>query len=304
VLRLEVVEFDLDARQIRCNVELEDGEGGVWARIAGWCDWILKWSPKFDAAFRLPQRYALSDELQLPGLPEGAVCTVVTPDDLQHVDLEWAARMILHAAEMVEFNRLEPGNQRRQMLLSRMAAKDAARLWMARRRETELCHPSELQVVHDAAGRPAIQRPVVAGRAGISEWPEISVTHTDGATVALAAAARVGIDVEPESRNVRELLAEFASETEIALIDAQQATQPDEVWEARLWCAKEAASKALGTGLQGRPKSFRAIGCNGDGSFSLLHTPSDTRFTVLTVRCEGLVLAHTACEAAISAVPL
>ena len=29
-----------DARQVECNMELEDGSGAVWLRVAGWCDWL------------------------------------------------------------------------------------------------------------------------------------------------------------------------------------------------------------------------------------------------------------------------
>ena len=66
----------------------------------------------------------------------------------------------------------------------------------------------------------------------------------------------VGIDLESLARPLRpDLLAASMSPAEQAQWQAAPADHQAE-WLLRLWCAKEAAAKLLGTGLQGAPERF------------------------------------------------
>jgi phosphopantetheinyl transferase len=286
-IRLEILEFDQSARQIRCNMEIEDGQGNVWVRVAGWTDWILKWSKRYFDYSRFPTRYLLGEELELPGLPAGSVVTQVMRQPLKGVDMEWAGRLLLHAREMPELAAAGPLDRQRQLVCARGALKDAARLWWSRQYGTALPHPAEMVVAHDQDGRPYLEP------ADDPALPHVSVAHTDAGAVAVAANVPVGIDIETAHRDTRQLLSHYATADEAALIAPLNAEQPDEAWGVRLWCAKEAVGKVLGIGLQGRPKDFQALEVEPNGELLIQHEPTGERFVVYTTRLDDMVIAHT-----------
>ena len=88
--------------------------------------------------------------------------------------------------------------------------------------------------------------------------PEISISHTASAVVAAVSdpAAPIGMDLADVSqvRSVDALKRAF-SDRELQLLG--RGTQSDEVAQILLfWCAKEAASKAHGSGLCGEPRNW------------------------------------------------
>lgn len=284
-IRVEVTELNLESKQMRCNIEVEDGQGAVWLRVVGWTEFMWKWSQQYSDSTRLPNRFVLSDELALPGLPEGAVCSLTPRSYLKDVDLDWAARIFLHSDEIAECFGLQNHKRKRQHLSGRIAAKDAARIWLARRMGTQMMHPAEFTVARHAAGAPYL------APLGDLPLPEISFSHVDDAAIAVAADVKIGIDMEPVTRDTRSILPDFATASEIALIDNLVAGQPGEAWETRLWCAKEAAAKLLGIGLGGRPKDFVILDGEADGCLLMQHAPSKERIVVRTVRHGTMIIA-------------
>lgn len=286
-IRIEVLEFNADTKQIRCNIEIEDGQGAVWVRVVGWTEWILKWTTRYADATRLPSRYLMCDQLPLPGLPREATCMKVARQDFTGIDLDWAARIFLNESEMPEYWGIEDTKRRREMLLSRVAAKDAARLWSAARNGSSYMHPAEMIVAHNERGAPRL-----VSNDGAA-WPTISFSHAGDAAVAIACDGPVGIDIEPAQRSTQEILPTFATAEEQALVDDLQRAAPEENWATRLWCAKEAVAKLLKTGLEGRPKDYEAVDADADGGFVVRHEPTGERYGVHTVRHEGLIIAYT-----------
>jgi phosphopantetheinyl transferase len=286
-IRMEVVACDLDARQFRFNVELEDGAGRMWAKLAGWSDWILKWSERYHDSSRNPYANVLSEEIELPHLPEGSVCTMVTREFFAGVDMDWAARTYLHEREMPAYWE-QTKERRRQTVMSRAALKDAVRLWWSRRHHAPLTHPAEFALGHDALGRPFLEPE------HDPELPHVSFAHTTEGAVAIVSGLPVGIDLEPAERDTRSILHDFATADERVRIEDLAVEYPGEAFETRLWCAKEAASKALGTGLRGRPKDFEAIEADEAGAFLIHHVLSGERLTVHSIRVERFVIAVTA----------
>ncbi len=288
-IRIEVVEVNRDAIHMLSHVELGDGQGGVWARLAGWADFIMPTSDRYMNAIDLPHRYVWSEELSLPGAPPGNVCTLLTQEDFKGVNLEWTARVFLHTQELAEYQAIDKTARRRQFLASRAAAKDAIRLWWSRRYgESALPHPSLFIIAHDAAGRPYVKTEEE------SALPELSIAHTEAGAVAIAADVPVGIDIEPATANTPDILSSFATEAEMVLIEEMVNASPDSAGPTRLWCAKEAAAKALGTGLQGRPKDFEVLAVEEDGSFLVQHGPTGERLTVCTVQVGSFIVACSA----------
>jgi acyl transferase domain-containing protein/phosphopantetheinyl transferase len=288
-IRIEVVEVNHDAIHMLSHIELGDGKGGVWARLAGWADFIMPASDQYMNANDLPHRYVWSEELSLSGAPPDSVCTLLMQEQFKGVNLEWTARVFLHAQELAEYQAIDQTARRRQFLAARAAAKDAIRLWWSRKHgESELPHPSLFIIAHDPAGRPYVQMEKEAA------LPELSIAHTEACAMAIAADVPVGIDIEPATANTPDILSSFASETEVILIEELVDASPDSVGPTRLWCAKEAAAKALGTGLQGRPKDLEALAIEEEGSFLVQHGPTGQRLSVYTVQVGSFIVAFCA----------
>jgi acyl transferase domain-containing protein/phosphopantetheinyl transferase len=286
-IRMEIVSCDLDGRQCSFHVELEDGTRSVLARVSGWTDWILRWPDRYFESCRNPFRHLLAEEVKLPQLPEGSVCMLVPREFFQNIDTDWSARLYLHMRELPDYweqNR----ERRRQTVLSRAAVKDAVRLWWSRKHGGALLHPAEFAIGHDAAGRPLIEP--------MGDWsaPCISLAHTAAGAIALASDVPVGIDLEEATHDTVALLDDFATEEEKVQIAELSARYSEEVFATRLWCAKEAAAKLLGTGLRGRPKDFEALECDEQGTFLIHHAPSGDRIIAHSTRAGTFVLAWAA----------
>jgi phosphopantetheinyl transferase len=154
-----------------------------------------------------------------------------------------------------------PERGRAGHLAGRVAAKQAINRFLASA-GLPAPPPSSIEIERDEYGRPMAA--VLAG----DQLPAfgLSISHTAAVAVAVAApvepAAGVGIDVEPvEPRSHR-----FER---LVLTPAEQLLPPvpgddRDTWLTRLWTAKEAAAKAGGLGLQGRPKAFEVTDRAGD----------------------------------------
>jgi len=112
--------------------------------------------------------------------------------------------------------------------------------------------------------------------------------------VAVTSDVPVGVDLEPLSSGAEKILADFAAREECDLLASLAAGEPQAAWPIRLWCAKEAAGKCLGTGLKGRPKDFRAQNASADGAFLIRHLPTGQQWTVFTQQLPTHIIAYTA----------
>lgn len=286
-IRLEVTSLDLDTRQVRCNVEIEDGEGYVWARATGWGGWVVSLPSAVARCLLDPTECAVAREPALPGLPPGTVLTLVTSAALKDAAaIDSLVKTFLQKSELEELRAIADSSQRRQVAASRIALKDAARQWWSRTLGGELPHPASFVLRHDDRGRP-----LLAPR-GDGRMPHVSLSHTVGAAVAMASSEPVGIDIERCGRVARELLSEFAAASEIAVLDDTAAAQGAAEWETRLWCAKEAVAKVTGNGFRARPADLLLREVDSAGRFVMSCLPTREDFRVTTVVCEGFVIAY------------
>lgn len=238
-----------------------DGEGRVLMRGDGFVNLF----------FRVPRAYHVVRMDPLAGwfgapLPEGLAPEGVAlwqvpmmSDEFCAVSGSIALRILAHAVLAAEerpaWRALEgPVRRRREWLFGRAAIKEAVRAWICEQ-TGQLLHPSDIIVGHDAAGAPFVS----GDWAGtLIDAPSVSLTH-DAALCLVAVAPQgvaVGVDREALARVRRpDLLQGAFSAPESALLAGLDGPARDERL-LRLWCAKEAAAKALGTGLQGRPEAF------------------------------------------------
>ncbi|MDT3397352.1 polyketide synthase dehydratase domain-containing protein, partial [Streptomyces sp. B1866] len=236
-----------------CDADLTV-EGRVWARITDWEDRrFLGLDARLDGGY--PDRRGLSE----PRADGWNLLRDAWPD-LASRDL--IIRTNLGADERAEYDR-RPPRGRRQWLLGRIAAKDAVRRWLWEQGEGPV-FPAEIAIGNDASGRP-----YPTGTHGRTLPPlDLSIAHSGEVAVALVRPGDegrpgpgAGIDVEEVTPRDEATLAAALGEEERALLAARCRAdgRPREEWFTRFWAAKEAAAKAEGTGLLGRPRDFAVI---------------------------------------------
>lgn len=169
------------------------------------------------------------------------------------------SRTLLSGEELAQFHALPPRPKRLEdWLVGRIAIKEAARQWILRHYGV-LLMPADLVVRYSDSGKPYLSG---EGLDHLGPMPEISVAHSGGEAVAAASrpGQAVGVDFEWHGRiKTPDLLQGGFSAAEQAVIAVQAGSGDDGRGEARAllgWCAKEAAAKLLGEGLNGRPRDF------------------------------------------------
>ncbi len=238
---------------VEADIELAHN-GRLWARLEGWQDHRFDMDSDADAAQRFPDQQALSQFR-----PGGWAVLFERWSGVSSRDI--VMRIHLSAMERADYDRCSPRVQR-QWLLGRIAVKDAVRCWL-RNHGCPAVFPAEVRVFNDERGRPR-----VSGQHGRILPPfDVSLAHCHEVGVAIARPRigqdrpGVGIDVEEiAERDDRTL--EFAlSGEETALLTTCRAETGEAraLWFTRFWTAKEAVSKAEGTGLGGRPKRFAVV---------------------------------------------
>lgn len=184
----------------------------------------------------------------LPSFPEGFL------EDAGAVWKRLLALTVLSREERRAWEQLPPNGKRRsEWLLGRIALKEAARAWIQRHTGI-LLYPADVVIRPDRAGKPWIAHEGLEGL----PIPQVSLTHAAGQTMAVAGSPEwpLGVDLEAYGRiSVEDFIAGAFTEAErafLATVDAEDR----ETAVLRLWCAKEAAAKCLGTGINGQALTF------------------------------------------------
>ncbi|MFD9533229.1 beta-ketoacyl synthase N-terminal-like domain-containing protein [Streptomyces sp. NPDC060010] len=260
---------------VRGDLELCRPDGRVWARIDGWT------YRRFGADERVwPMKF--TPEVCGIGEPQPAGWCLARRRWTDPASQELVMRRYLGAAERAVYERRSP-RERAGWLLGRIAAKDALRglLWDG---GAGAVFPVEVPVGNDPSGRPVPEGPLVSG-------VHLSIAHKDRLAVALAHRTRpVGVDVETVTTDPDALTRIALGPGERALAERLAALDGGTLPAAltTLWCAKEAAAKAEGTGLAGRPRDWRVSGDPGSG---VLRVVSPAR-VVHTVRFDTIPASH------------
>lgn len=187
------------------------------------------------------------------GLVPEAICTFCRVEHGQLDTTEAAA--LLSADELSCWRNLNAGERRRtEWLAGRMAAKQAVGRLIVRRYDVRL-PMHQITIGIDKDGRLRARLPNTSALAA----PEISISHTRGLSVAVAldtaAGTRVGIDVERVVRLEDRVVRMAFRESELGWFKGLIGHQRDERI-LQFWCVKEAAAKATGRGLHGRPQDY------------------------------------------------
>ena len=196
---------------------------------------------------------------EIVGNPGTDIATAYTTDVPYHVFersealwLKLMGRLVLSDSERRKLDTMTGSVARRtEWLFGRLVAKEAVRRFLKDFYQARWSD-ADVQICPDPNGKPV----------AIGEWRrylttklDIAIAHTAQFVVAVAAAnARVGVDVESATRDLSE---EFTrgvfTDEELEL--AANSTNSAQAF-LRFWCAKEAVSKALGTGIRYSPREL------------------------------------------------
>jgi phosphopantetheinyl transferase len=237
---------------VTADLELGAAEHSLWARITGWTDWRFYTDDQVDPILRWPETNRIAEDQ-----PGGWL--LLRDRWADPANRELVMRRYLAAGERGRYDTHNPRG-RHAWLLGRIAAKDAVRQWLWDQGAGPL-YPAQFVIDNEETGRPTV--------AGLPDGYGISIAHSGEFAVAMvgqidADGNGAGIDVEAIVERTADFEATACSQGERALLD-QYAAEHGSRLECltRFWVAKEAAAKALGTGLEGRPRRFEVQEMDG-----------------------------------------
>jgi phosphopantetheinyl transferase len=276
-----------EGKRLLANVEVQNGAGGVWMRIADWGSWKFRWKQRLVDFRRLPHQYLLGQPAPLPELDKGPVCLMLTASELENFDFGMLARHCLSMEEMPVFQGYARVPQRQQQwLLGRIVAKDAVRCWAAAHTQAAMLHPAAFTIESDVHGRPFVRT-----LPGCDTPPLLSIAHCEARAIAVAHGQATGVDIERIAPRDANFVQTFTTAPERYMtVDFPEAER--HAWSTRLWCAKEAAGKLLGKGVDGAPQAFEAVKVESGGEIHIRHQASASSIRVKTVEDLGFIIAY------------
>ncbi len=246
-------------RQIESNFDFIDATGDLVARIEGLQEVFITLTSKYHECFAAPANAYLSDTY-LNYQPH-ILCRRLTElpakflEELSGIIKLTIAYLVLNKQEREFWYSLpEKGLRRTEWLLGRIVAKDAIRQWAKKQFNMELA-PIDVQILSTIAGKPWVYCPELAA---VTQLPDISISHSQNSYVAAVSmpGMQVGIDVQRlDGVRTDDWHDSAFSASELDILAPSVQKNPALLIGA--WCAKEAAAKAAGIGLQGNPKQWQ-----------------------------------------------
>ncbi|MCA1601957.1 MAG: polyketide synthase dehydratase domain-containing protein [Acidobacteria bacterium] len=286
---------DVAHRQLRADMDIIGPSGTLWMRVTGWEDWRFYWTENFYDFWRFPNKGFVSEAVEIPKPAElpGIECRQVRPFGEMGKSM-WEnlwAHLTLSRRELTEYRAMGDPRMRAGWLFGRVAAKDAVRAWVKRQHKRDL-YPADVEIIPDEHGKPK-----VSGRwsSELGAVPQVSIAHKGTLAVAAAAEHEVGIDVETiEERDAGFEALAFGEGERHILGELNNLDHAE--WVTRAWCAKEAAGKAMGRGLNGNPRSMSIQSVDPDSgeivvaSEEVVQSRGGSEFVVQSFRDGGFVI--------------
>lgn len=244
------------------DIQISDGNGNLLIDIRGWEELCERVPYEYHTFILRPAERYLSRELPPallgnPSMPVAASVASDIPYDIfernQEIWLQALAHALLSSQEREEWLENQGTTARRaEWLFGRATAKDAVRRFLLKFHQSRWT-AADIPIWADDSGKPhALGAWLQHARTPL----DITIAHTRSLVVsAVVANARIGIDVENASRDLTE---EFTRGV-FTHDELELAAHTGEARVATLsfWCAKEAISKALGTGIRYTPQDLR-----------------------------------------------
>ena len=245
-----------------CDITATDGNGVALMSISGWEELTERVPAEYRELVLQPAnafltRRVSTDMLGDPATEVASAFITDIPYQIfernEELWLKTFSHVILGAQERDEFRNMPGSTSRRvEWLFGRVAAKEAVRRYLMDFHQARWSD-ADIQIWRDDSGKP---HALGAWGDHLSSKIDIAIAHTAQFVIALAAAnARVGVDVESVTRDLSEEFTAGVFVPEELELAANAANASQAI--IRFWCAKEAVSKALGTGIRYSPREMR-----------------------------------------------
>lgn len=248
----------ISEHQIEADFELKDAHGRIVYQIEGWKD-ICYQVPRnnFYPCRISPQTEFLSTPWMQ--METELIIRRMSPFPENFLDASWGiwkrmlAHLMLNSSERKIWYALPDNNglRRTEWLFGRIAAKDAVRQWAQQHLGISLA-PVDIEIRTTEMGKPYAVSSILQQ----IKIPDLSISHSQGFAIAGLAPENqlIGIDLERYQNN-NEFLQNAFTLQENSLFDSI-VEETKNFARLGLWSAKEAASKAIGLGLQGKAKAW------------------------------------------------
>jgi acyl transferase domain-containing protein/4'-phosphopantetheinyl transferase EntD len=256
----------LDARRMQCDLDALGPDGQVWLRMEQHQPWRIVTPPGL-VEFHEDRRQCRISNRWDAGDTELS-CYRISAEGFGDLKPDWIARMYLGDEEWAQYRQ----HRRLDWLLGRVAAKDAICDWLQRHRG-RLLYPVEVKIDNAENGAPVLVGPAIAGLV-------LSISHLEATAIAVATRAQgAGVDIM-EIRDRDDSFRKLAFDSE-ELADLERIPQDSLPALHRVFCAKEAALKAQGLGLENLAR-LRFRGLSPDGQVELELRPDGKPLQVRT----------------------
>lgn len=265
---------NVTARSFQVDILVTDMAGHPILRVDGWEEVSGRVERTLHDFVMNPSKYFITQPLPASLLPDpeaevvGAVYVNKAPDFFVSNHELWLSALaaaVLTPNEREDYAAMGGAPLRRlEWLLGRTAAKESVRRLLLRNHN--LYEPSaDIAIWKDDLGKP---HPLGDWQSQVSVAVDLSIAHTAGLVLGAATTqGRIGLDVESVSRDLTEEFLRGVFTLEEQELATKSGDGPTAV--LRFWCAKEAISKALGTGIRFAPTDLRIRA--SDPATGLLH---------------------------------
>ena len=249
------------------DIAVTDGNGNLLAEVEGLEQTTERVPPAYRQLILSPAVTFLTEELspEAVGAKQTPVACVIVSDvpypmfeRNEEFWLRVLSEIVLGKSERREFAQKTGSTGRRtEWLFGRIAAKEATRRFLNKFYQARWSD-ADVQIWPDDSGKP---RAIGEWSSFVSAKLDLSIAHTSKLVVAaVAPSSRIGIDIEAIGRTLSVDFTKgvFDDTAEIPLADSMPGTSYAHL---RFWCAKEAVSKALGTGIRYSPKEMLVVSC-------------------------------------------
>ena len=252
-----------------CDIVATDGNGTAVMALSGWEELTERVPAEYRELIHQPAnafltRRVSTDMLGDPATEVASAFITDVPYQIfernEELWLKTLSHVVLGTQERDEFRSM-PGSasRRTEWLFGRVAAKEAVRRYLKDFHQARWSD-ADIQIWRDDSGKP---HALGAWGDYLAEKIDIAIAHTAQFIIALAAAnARVGVDVESVTRDLSEEFTAGVFVPEELELAANAANASQAI--IRFWCAKEAVSKALGTGIRYSPREMHVTGYQAD----------------------------------------
>lgn len=185
--------------------------------------------------------------LEATMLDLGQLCALIHNGEEKVICEKW-----LHRNEKEKLNSLHYEKRHLEWLGGRICAKEASLRYLLDSHDNQskqaAIHAPLLQIMPSASGRPFLDGKALPKDLDI---PHISISHSKGYAMAVAASTHCGIDIQADSKALERIKNHFCSREEEELLgrELKQLQRPEHL--TLLWAAKEAVKKA--TTLESMP---------------------------------------------------